>query len=465
MLLVTTTHQPASDLGFLLHKNPGKVHEFELTFGKVIVAFPEVTETRCTAAILLDLDGVRLVRGSKEARGSLASYVNDRSYAASSFLSVAIAEVFSTAMTGRSKERPELAAQPIPLEIQVPVLRCRGGADLLQRLFEPLGFEVETTQALLDPEFPEWGQSPYVDLRLRGTVLLSDALRQLYVILPAIDAQKHYYMDPQEVQKLLHKGEGWLATHPERSWIVRAYLNRRPSFVRDALEQLANAEESLQIENRSVDEVLQSSEQNAPAGERGPSLHKQRHDRVIEKIRELRPKSVVDLGCGEGKLIRDLIKIQGLDRIVGMDVSYYELEKAERRLRLDEAGPRLKERVQLIHGSLMYRDARIEGFDCCTVIEVIEHLDPPRLRAFSEVVFGRARPKTVLLTTPNREYNARYGLTEMRHHDHRFEWSRGEFADWCQLIGQQYGYTFNIEGVGEEDPDLGAPSQMGVFSR
>ena len=208
MLCITTTHRPATDLGFLLHKNPERNYSADLTFGKVHVIYPEATEERTTAAVLLDFDHVRLVRGRGDAQGSLAQYVNDRPYVASSFLSVALVETFGTAMAGRSKERQELAETPIPLELHVPVLPCRAGEDRIRRLFEPLGYEMVETPLPLDEQFPEWGTSPYFDIKLKGTVRLRDALRHLYILLPVLDAKKHYYMDVSEVQKLLSKAVG-----------------------------------------------------------------------------------------------------------------------------------------------------------------------------------------------------------------------------------------------------------------
>ncbi|MEQ1822311.1 MAG: 3' terminal RNA ribose 2'-O-methyltransferase Hen1 [Fimbriimonadaceae bacterium] len=463
MLLISTTHKPATDLGYLLHKNPIRNYSAEVTFGRVSVVFPEATEDRTTAAILLELDPVRLVRGKNDAQGSMGQYVNDRPYVASSFLSVALVEAFSTAMQGRSKDRQELAETSMPLEIRVPVLPCRAGEDRLRRLFEPLGYLVEATRLPLDRDFPDWGESPYYDVTLKGTLLLRDALRHLYLLLPVLDAKKHYYMDGSEVQKLVSKGEGWLSDHPEREWIVRASLGRKPSLMRQALEQLANAEETLVHEAEEVDETFTAPEELEV--EKRVSLHRQRHDRIVEIVRELKPKSVIDLGCGDGKLLRQLIKVKGLDRIVGMDVSYYEIEKATRKLHLEDASPRMRDRLQLIHGSLMYRDDRLHGFDACTIVEVVEHLDPPRLAAFEKVVFQYASPKAVLLTTPNREYNPVYEIEELRHTDHRFEWTRSEFEVWATRVAETFGYQVRIEGIGTPHETYGSPSQLAVFSK
>lgn len=467
MLTISTTRRPATDLGFILHKNPVRTHDAELAFGVASVVYPEASEERCTAALVVDIDPIALVRGKGEgAGGSLSQYVNDRPYVASSFLSVAINRVFGTAMSGRCKDKPELAEQELPLEIVVPVLPSRGGESAIRELFEPMGYTLEVRPLPLDEAFAEWGTSPYFHVTLSGGHTVRAALSHLYVLLPVLDARKHYYFEKTEVDKLLRRGEGWLSTHPRREWIVRSYLGRRPSLMREALEQLANVEPELEVQEADVDSTfvsLEATEEPAAKVKR-ISLHDQRHERIVELIRTIQPNSVIDLGCGEGRLIRKLIPVQGIQRIVGMDVSYYELEKAERKLHLEAAGPKMRERVELLHGSLMYGDPRLSGFDVATVVEVIEHLDPPRLHAFERVVFGVARPKVVLLTTPNREYNAVYEKMEgFRHQDHRFEWTRAECEAWAKRVADLYRYTVTIEGIGETHEEHGPASMLAVF--
>jgi 3' terminal RNA ribose 2'-O-methyltransferase Hen1 len=460
VLLISTTHQPATDLGFLLHKNPSRNFAADLNFGRVRVVFPEAGEARTTAALIVELDPVALVRKKGDAQGSAEQYVNDRPYTANSFVSVALVEAFGTAMGGRSKERQELAETAIPLELRIPVLRVRGGEEMLRRLFEPLGYSVEAKQVELDETFPEWGLSPYFDVTLRGTQLLRDALRHLYILFPVLDAKKHYFMDSAEVDKIISKGEGWLENHPERHHILRTSLGRKPSLVYAALEQLTNAEVEV------AEPAEESAEEFVPKPEKRVSLHTQRHNRVLEVVRELRPRSVVDLGCGEGKLLRELIKVQGIERILGLEVSYYTLESAIRKLHLEEGGSRYGGRLELIHGSLMYRDKRIAGFDVATVIEVIEHMDAGRLHAFERVLFEYAKPRVAIVTTPNREYNVLYaGLEELRHSDHRFEWARVDFEAWASGVCSRHGYSVKFEGIGDADETHGSPSQMAVFSR
>jgi len=465
LLTVTTTHEPATDLGYLLHKNPARMQEEEMSFGKAFVFYPEASADRCTAALLLEVDPIGLVRGRKGPAGEggqLQQYVNDRPYAANSFLSVAIGKLFGTAMTGRSKDRPELAGQAIPLIAALPVIAAHGGAELVRRLFEPLGYAVEATRLPLDETFPEWGGSSYVSLQIAATVTLQTLLTHLYVLIPVLDNEKHYWVGDDEVEKLLRRGEGWLGQHPEKELIVERYLKRQRSLTREALARLA---EDAPPEDEDKASAGDEEEQRV---ERPLGLHEQRIGTVLSVLCGVGAARVLDLGCGEGKLLRALLADGQFERILGMDVSWRSIEIATERLKLDQLAEKQRARIELIQGSLMYRDKRLEGFDAAAVIEVIEHLDAPRLAAFERVVFDFARPATVVITTPNADYNPLFPTLpagQMRHRDHRFEWTRAEFARWAEGIASRFGYSVRIQPVGPEDAALGAPTQMGIFSR
>lgn len=463
LLTLTTTLHPATDLGYLLHKHPDRCQSFELSFGQAHVFYPEVSAERTSAALVLDVDPVGMVRGKRrEQNALLGHYVNDRPYVASSFLSVALSQVFGTAMSGRCKDRPELAETPIPLTARIEVLPVRGGEDLLRRIFEPLGYRVEATAHPLDESFPDWGESPYFSVTISATKKLSELLTHLYVLIPVFDNDKHYFVGDDELEKLLEKGVGWLAAHPQKVAITRRYLRHRSSLYREALARL--------VEEERIDEV----EEEAPALgpeeslEQTVSLNEQRHGTVLAALRGSGARSVLDLGCGEGKLLRDLLADRQFERIVGMDVSIRSLEIAQRRLRLDRVPERQAERLKLIHGSLIYRDQRLANFDAAAVVEVIEHLDPPRLSALERCLFEFARPKTVVLTTPNREYNVKWESLpagQFRHADHRFEFTRQEFQRWANRVASQYGYAVRFVPVGPVDEVVGPPTQMGVFER
>jgi 3' terminal RNA ribose 2'-O-methyltransferase Hen1 len=453
LLTITTTHTPATDLGFLLHKHPGREQSFSLPFGTAHVFYPEADEARCTAALLVDVDPVGLVRRGREARAfALAQYVNDRPYVASSLLSVALVSVFKSAMAGTCKGHEELAAAAIPLQAELPVLPAQGGEDLVRRLFEPLGYAVEVEAIELDAAFPDWGASRYVGLRLMAHCRLADLLNHLYVLIPVLDDDKHYWVDDAEIEKLLRRGEGWLAAHPERDLITRRYLKKQAQLFFPALAAL--------------DEAAPVIDEPDPASER-IALRDQRLDAVQAALHESGARRVLDLGCGAGALLARLLADR-YELVVGADVSVRALEQAARRLKLDELHDDQRRRIELWQSALTYRDRRLAGFDAAALVEVIEHLDPPRLAAAEQNVFGFARPGTVVVTTPNAEYNDRWPTLpagEFRHPDHRFEWTRSQFAEWGDRVAGAYGYAVRYAPIGSVDPQAGAPTQMAVFQR
>ena len=458
LLTITTTHTPATALGYLLHKHPERFQSFELSFGKARVFYPEASLERCTAALLLDIDPVGLVRKQRGEGYQLEQYVNDRPYVASSFLSVAIAKVFGTALSGHCKDKPELAKTPIPLTAKLSVLPCKSGEAFLRGLFEPLGYKVTAQQHILDENFPDWGESPYFSVELQNTICLQDLLSHLYVLMPVLDDEKHYWVGDEEVEKLLRHGEGWLSTHPEQEQIAKRYLKRQGRLVRSALSQLIAEDNADEQEKQELEEVI----------EKPISLNQQRLEAVLTELKAGGAKRVVDLGCGEGRLLKVLLQDKTFEEIVGMDVSYRSLEIAKERLYLDNLPEQQRKRIKLIQGSLTYRDKRLNGYDAATVVEVIEHLDAGRLASFERVLFEFAKPNTVIVTTPNVEYNVKFEnlpTGKFRHKDHRFEWTREQFQAWAKQVAESFGYSVKFLAIGLEDLEVGAPTQMGVFSR
>ena len=464
LLTIRTTHQPATDLGFLLHKNPSRAQSFEQSFGRAHVFYPEATAEGCTVALLLDVDPVGLVRRRKGPSGEgglLDQYVNDRPYVASSFLSVAISDVFGTAMTGRSKEKPVLAEMPIPLVAELAVIPSKGGEQFLRRLFEPLGYALMATQHPLDEREATGPSSRYFTVELSATKRLAELLAHLYVLIPVLDDQKHYWVGDDEVEKLLRHGEGWLSAHPERDTIARRYLRHQRSLVDDAIERLTSDDGSAVADEE--DAAREESQL-----ERRLSLNEQRLATVLAVLKGIGASRVVDLGCGEGKLLKLLLDDRQFTEILGMDVSYRTLETAKERLHLERMAPKQRERIRLVHGSLMYRDSRLTGYDAAAVVEVIEHLDAPRLAAFERVVFEFARPGVVVVTTPNAEYNVNWESLpagQFRHKDHRFEWNRDQFQAWAARVAADNGYAVRFAPIGPDDPNHGSPTQMAVFTK
>jgi 2-polyprenyl-3-methyl-5-hydroxy-6-metoxy-1,4-benzoquinol methylase len=527
---------PASDLGFLLAKNPARVQTFQHAFGRSRVFYPTARDEVCTAALMLEIDPVSLVRSRNldSADFSLSQYVNDRPYAAGSLLAAALGQVFRSAIRGASKERPELAATPLPLEVRLPATPA--SASLIERMFAPLGWTVDARPIPLDPAFPDWGESRYCDVTLTGTKTVSETLSQLYVLLPVLDGSKHYWIAPDEVDKLLRGGQSWLPGHPDRNLIARRYLARRAGLVRSALARLAEIDDAAEAElDNAIDperleeaDLLdaeaeaataaaaalataavtaavavaaaapqESAAADAPAGPADaaqaasaapaeksaastdaeevvesddPSTHKnlatQRREAVHAALKDVGGARVLDLGCGGGALLSSLLRDRYFTEIVGVDVSVSALKYASRKLRLDRQPERVARRLTLKQGALTYTDPSLKGYDAAALMEVIEHVDPPRLAALEHAVFASAKPGAVVVTTPNAEYNVRYETLEagrMRHRDHRFEWTREQFSAWAERVGAEHGYSVEYRPVGEVDPELGPSTQMAVF--
>ena len=518
LLTITAEGENAAALSFLLHKHPDTLQQVELSVGSAYIFYPEYGTEKVTAALLLDIDPIGMVRNAKNFAGKdflLGQYVNDRPYVASSFMSSAISKAFSSAMNGNCKEHPEFIDMPLALTAKISVLPApRGGELLIKRLFEPLGYIVEAERHLLDTQFSEWGYGKYFTLTLKNTLPLKDLLSHLYVLIPVLDTEKHYFITQNEVEKLLQKGKGWLEQHPEREIIVSRYLINLKSLVRSAFEVLQAAEDGIipDTDNEAEQDELTKianptaaetgHPNNIDTGETGQinttaagevktgsavktgdilndsahtqlqkvkkeRLHDIRLRLVAEKLKQSGAASVIDLGCGDGKLLRLLLKEKQFTRIAGTDVSYTELEKSQDKLHWNEMPEKQRERLSLFQSSLTYRDKRFSGFDAAAVVEVIEHLDPNRLPALEKSLFTYAKPQTIVLTTPNREYNVRYenlSAGKVRHSDHRFEWTRSEFEAWAERIARENNYTVAFFPVGEEEENIGAPSQMAVFT-
>ncbi len=279
------------------------------------------------------------------------------------------------------------------------------------------------------------------------------------MLLPVLDNDKHYWIGRDELEKLLRRGGDWLAAHPEKELIVKRYLRYQKRLTTEALEHLVadDIADPAAVDDLEPEEFPEERVRLADA----------RIGAVVSVLKSEGAGRVLDVGCGAASLVKVLLADTSFTAVGGMDVSAGALEAAGRRLHLDRMPPRQRERLTLFQGSLTYRDDRLCGWDALTCVEVVEHLDPPRLDAFARVVFGHANAPTVVMTTPNREYNVRFEFLapgELRHRDHRFEWTRAEFATWTAAMAEKYGYTVRYLPVGPEDAEVGSPTQMAIFT-
>src|SRR6266498_459864 len=238
LLTITSTSPPATDLGFLLHKNPAATRSVELAFGVAHAFYPAAEPECCTIALLVEVDPVALVRRSRGGPFPLAAYVNDRPYVASSLLSVALRKVFGSALRGQCKERPKLPEEKLDLSARLPVLP----------LFELLGYQVIAKAISLDERRPQWGDSPYFYVRLAMRCRVRDLLGHLYVLLPVLDDDKHYWVTSDEIDKLVDGAGVWLAAHPERDVIVRRYLRHQRGLAAEAIARLLDEDSGAQAE-------------------------------------------------------------------------------------------------------------------------------------------------------------------------------------------------------------------------
>lgn len=465
--ITLNNHTPASNLGYLLHKHPDRKNSKDLNWGEAHIFFPEVKDSTATAVLLLEVDSLKLQKGSKSSGNPmLSNYINDRPFVASSLLSTAISKCFGTAMNGRCQEDQSLADTEYDFTVKLAALPCKGQEQLLHDLFEPLGYDVTTTGFPLNNNFPEWGQSKYYNLELKATKKLGDILSHIYLMIPVLDIEKHYWVGKEEIEKLVRHGQDWLPGHPLRKLIIGRYLRKSGELARQAnklFKEMNIDEADLVVEEEEQEETIPTPNEEKPL-----NLHSERHLQVIHILKKLGSQRIVDLGCGEGKFLRRLADDPHFTKIVGLDISIKALEVAKIKLRLDRASKDKRDRIKLMHGSLMYQDSRIKGFDAATVIEVIEHMEAYQLQAFERVVFEFTKPQNVIVTTPNVEYNVLFeNLPEgkHRHGDHRFEWTRLEFQTWATRISTMFGYTVEFHSIGPEHPEHGAPSQMAIFTR
>lgn len=444
-LSIATTRPNASDLGFLLYKHPDRVFRSDDTRNRLVKAvgfYPEVSSDRCEFVLLVAVDPVERVRGLAW-NGGIAQYVEPLPFLASSHLAQALSLCLRSAMNGiASSKDPEtdaklkaLAAEKWPLEIKVTPVRSSPA--MIRRMFEPLGWKVDVESTALEVDGSKYPDALHT-IVLCGDQTVSDALTQLYVLLPALDPARHYFYGDNEVDKFVAKSQNWLDGHPARDLIVGRYLSKSKELQTAAKSLLDGEPNTTVIEEKS--------------GDAEESAHDQRHRRIVDLVATIGATRIADLGCGEGRLLARLTALPGKLEIVGVEPALADLDKA-RKLLSRNPGRLMDPRVTLKHGSILYADKSLKGFDVAILSEVIEHIDEERLDHAERCVFGAMNPAMVIVTTPNSDFNVAFPLLEgrLRHNDHRFEWGRKDAEAWCQRVAAQYGYTFEIDGVGGFD--------------
>lgn len=432
----------ANALSYLLAKNPYNPYERQQKGHTVRLFYNEFSDTVTEVTVFITPDPLELVRNDS-ASNDITHYINDREFAVSSIFTSLIRSALGTALNGQPKEEyVQWVNHPFAMTFEFgPVASSLSDVEL-HELFEPLGYQVTITRPALDYSFRIKEKSSARSIRLQGNETLQNGLRQLFVLIPVIDNYKHYFIDEREIEKLERYGEGWLDVHPKREFIYKQALRFKELYS--------------QFEAPNEDKAV-------PA-ERAKRLNDLRYEQIIETVTALKPETIVDLGAGEGKLSVKLGYVKGVKEVLAAEPSQSAALKMKARFEKAE-GPGFVY-PEMIWSSLFYKDDRLRGKDVIVLCEVIEHIDEERLPGVMTTILSDYRPGALILTTPNQEYNSVYGLdASYRHPDHRFEWTRAEFQEWCEQRNKKGNYTLEFIGIGEEDAQYGHPTQMCVFKR
>lgn len=465
ILIISAVGKDCQKLSYLLQKSPFVVGEFDVGASfKTYVFFPEYSEERTTCAVMFDMNSIELVKSLKahdrHATYSLFDYINDRPYVSSSFTCSIISDVFRSALNGKCREYPDLPNQEFDLSARFYV-SMKTKDDLIKELFEPLGYELSysTERPPVDSMYEQFGESPYYDVTISRRETVKDLLSHLYILIPILDKMRHYGPSSDEVKKIMKIGDSWLKDHPSKKKIVGRYFGKKKELATSVLDRL---EDQIKDEQRIDENSDDEKETRTP-------LAGQRRKAIIRTLREHNVKTVLDLGCSTGKLSFELIDTPGIVKVTGADISARAIEKAvlEKRIHKKMTEDQ-KSRLDFVIASAIYRDLRFSAFDAIVLQEVIEHFDSWKLRVAEDVVFKYSGPRVVVVTTPNIEYNVLFENLEngkLRHRDHKFEFTRGQFKEWANRICKQFGYTVSFEDIGEFVENIGTQTQMAVFVR
>jgi 3' terminal RNA ribose 2'-O-methyltransferase Hen1 len=445
-LSIKVTGQGAGVVSHLISKNPHNLYERNEKGHTVRLVYTTSSEEETEFLLYVVPDPIELVRNSPDLY-NITQYINDREFAVSSLFCSFIRTALGTALNGKPKEEyRSWVDHELQLELRFGPLASSLSDKQIQQLFEPLGYKIGIDYGDFTV-FKEKSTARY--LTIKGTKTLQTSLRHVFVLIPVLDDYKHYFIDEREVEKLERYGEGWLEFHPLADLIIKRSLRFRDVIAKSNFK--VSDEKDLNFRNK------------APSK---PRLNDMRYEAIVKQVQSLTNKStVIDMGAGEGKLSVQLGFIPGIQEILAVEPSQREHIRAKERF---EKAKQIEGFLEpsLLWGSLFYTDDRLRNKDVMILCEVIEHINEDRLPGIMELIFRENRPRTFLITTPNQEYNAIYDLGEnMRHNDHRFEWSREEFQNRCQNWIANVPYSVVFAGIGEEQEPYGFPTQMAIFSR
>lgn len=439
-------------ISYLLSKNPSNLYDRDEKGSRVRLVYTAFTEEETEILIYVTPDPVELVRNSPNTF-DITQYINDREFAVSSLFCSYIKSALATALNGKPKEEfikwvdykfnLVLGFGPVASDLPDAVI---------ESIFTHLGYEVNIERGLTDYSFQLKSRSSVRYITLTGHQTLQNAMRHLFILIPVMDNYKHYYMDKSEVDKLERYGAGWLDDHPMRDLIIKRSLK-----FKELIREVAVPQKEVFIKEES--ETVEETEVKV-------RLNEQRYQTIVDIVTNLPHKeTVVDFGSGEGKLSVRLGFAPGVKEILAVEPSQMSQLRAMQKWDKARASEGFLAPTQ-VWGSLFYFDTRLCDKDVMILSEVIEHIDEFRLPPIMETVFVQYTPKTIIINTPNYEYNVVYEMQDnLRHRDHRFEWTREQFNSWCNELSAKYKYSVNIGGIGEEDQDFGFPTQIAVFCK
>jgi 3' terminal RNA ribose 2'-O-methyltransferase Hen1 len=442
-LSLTVRGSGADVVSYLIAKNPNNPYERDEKGFKVRLVYPIFTTEEVQFVIYVKPDPIDLVRNSSDLY-DITHYINDREFAVSSLFITTIRKALGTALNGKpDEEYQQWVGHEFDMELAFGPVATDLHDKEIADLFEPIGYKVEIERGV--SSIREKSSARYITLSGRQSV--QNALKHVSILIPVIDNYKHYFLDEREIEKLDRYGEGWLEDHPLKQMIVKRALRF------NALISQSKFYEKKQ-RNSDYDESKKV------------RLNDLRYEAILNLIKLLPHKeSIVDLGAGEGRLSVQLGFVEGIKEILSIEPSNKSRIRAIERFEQVNVKEGYVE-PQSLPGSLYYFDSRLQNKDVIVLCEVIEHIEEDRLPKIFDMILSDYRPKTLIVTTPNQEYNVLYELNdEMRHDDHRFEWTRAQFAQNVETWTEKYPYEVSIQGIGEEHDVYGHPTQMAIFRR